>query len=211
MTAPQTDATTDPQSIIAALQQRLDAALAVRPRWRRNSLHAPPHWRSATPNIGERIEHQAATIDVLKAMSASPGDPQPVFDLIVERRAICATPMARPLFEFDGTLIHFARRRASATIRGRERIRSDVSDAANPRVAIWPCDPGPARSSTSMIWTPNPVCIPLCGALTREVRVVDPAACATTWRSGASRLAAARRGGFSDSQIELLKPSPSRR
>ena len=28
MTAQQTDATTDPQSIIAALQQRLDAALA---------------------------------------------------------------------------------------------------------------------------------------------------------------------------------------
>ena len=41
---------------------------------------------------GERIEQQAATIDVLKAMSASPGDPQPVFDLIVERaRAICAS------------------------------------------------------------------------------------------------------------------------
>ena len=26
---------------------------------------------------GERIEHQAATIEVLKAMSASPGDTQP--------------------------------------------------------------------------------------------------------------------------------------
>ena len=39
---------------------------------------------------GERIEHQSATIDVLKAMSASPGDTQPVFDLIAERvRAVC--------------------------------------------------------------------------------------------------------------------------
>ena len=39
---------------------------------------------------GERIAHQAATIDVLKAMSASPGDPQPVFDLIVDRaRDLC--------------------------------------------------------------------------------------------------------------------------
>ena len=28
---------------------------------------------------GERIEQQAATIDVLKVMSASPGDAQPVF------------------------------------------------------------------------------------------------------------------------------------
>ena len=37
--------------------------------------------------FGERIEHQAATIDVLKAMSASPGDTQPVFDLIARRAA----------------------------------------------------------------------------------------------------------------------------
>src|SRR5262249_35066008 len=32
---------------------------------------------------GERIEHQSATIDVLKAMSNSPDDTHPVFDLIV--------------------------------------------------------------------------------------------------------------------------------
>ena len=39
-------------------------------------------WLSVIAEFGERIEHQAATIDVLKVMSASPGDPQPVFDLI---------------------------------------------------------------------------------------------------------------------------------
>ena len=40
--------------------------------------------------FAEQIDHQAATIDVLQAMSASPGDPQPVFDLIAERaRAVC--------------------------------------------------------------------------------------------------------------------------
>ena len=39
---------------------------------------------------GERIEQQSATIDVLKVMSASLGDPQPVFNLIVERaRVFC--------------------------------------------------------------------------------------------------------------------------
>ena len=44
---------------------------------------------------GERIEQQAATIDVLKAMSASPGDPQPVFDLIVRRaRELCNSATA---------------------------------------------------------------------------------------------------------------------
>jgi hypothetical protein len=39
---------------------------------------------------GERIEQQAATIDVLKVMSASPDDALPVFRLVVERaRAFC--------------------------------------------------------------------------------------------------------------------------
>jgi hypothetical protein len=56
---------------------------------------------------GERIEHQAATIDVLKVMSASPGDPQPVFDLIAHRaRDLCAA-YGVSVYEFDGTLLHW--------------------------------------------------------------------------------------------------------
>ncbi len=53
--------------------------------------------------FGERIEQQSATIDVLKAMSASPDDTQPVFDLI----ARCAAELCESrvmLTEFDGTL-----------------------------------------------------------------------------------------------------------
>ena len=74
--------------LLGELQQRTDELAA------RNS------------EFGERIEHQSATIDVLKAMSASPGDPQPVFDLIVRRaRDLCNTTGAA-LFEFDGELVH---------------------------------------------------------------------------------------------------------
>src|SRR6202030_2400895 len=55
---------------------------------------------------GERIEHQSATIDVLKVMSASPGDPQPVFDLIARRaRDLCNTTTTT-VHEFDGELVH---------------------------------------------------------------------------------------------------------
>jgi two-component system NtrC family sensor kinase len=58
--------------------------------------------------FGERIEHQAATIDVLKAMSASPGDPQPVFDLIARQAAkLCNVPTAA-VATYDGTMIHLA-------------------------------------------------------------------------------------------------------
>src|SRR5712691_13498462 len=54
--------------------------------------------------FGERIEHQSATIDVLKAMSASPGDPQPVFDLIVRRARDLCNAYGAALYGFDGDL-----------------------------------------------------------------------------------------------------------
>ena len=76
MTATPDNAAPDPQQIVAELQRRLDesrAELAAR-----NSAYS------------ERIAYQAAANDVLKVMSASPGDPQPIFDLIVERaRDLC--------------------------------------------------------------------------------------------------------------------------
>src|ERR1700758_824745 len=86
------DAVADPEQTIAELRRQLDACRAELAA--RNS------------EFGERIEHQSATIDVLKAMSASPGDPQPVFDLIVRRaRDLCNTPTAA-VAEFDGELVH---------------------------------------------------------------------------------------------------------
>src|SRR6202162_676340 len=58
--------------------------------------------------FGERLEHQAATIEVLKAMSASPGDAQPVFDLIARQAAkLCNVPTAA-VATFDGTMMHLA-------------------------------------------------------------------------------------------------------
>jgi GAF domain-containing protein len=55
---------------------------------------------------GERIEQQAATIDVLKTMSASPGDALPVFRLIVERaRAFCEADSAT-LALVDDNMLH---------------------------------------------------------------------------------------------------------
>ena len=56
--------------------------------------------------FAERIEHQSATISVLKEMAASPGDAQPVFDLITcQARELCGTPSA-VLLQYDGELVH---------------------------------------------------------------------------------------------------------
>src|ERR1700687_4293898 len=93
MTATPDNAAPDPQQIIAELQRKLDESRAELPA--RNSAYS------------ERIAYQAAANDVLKVMSASPGDPQPVFDLIVERaRDICGA-YGVTVCEFDGTLIHW--------------------------------------------------------------------------------------------------------
>ena len=90
MSVPQTDATTDPRSTIAALQQRLDAALAQRVVLAEELAARTAELAQRHSEYSERIEQQLATIDVLKVMSASPGDSQPVFDLIVERaRDLC--------------------------------------------------------------------------------------------------------------------------
>ena len=80
MAATQDDMIAELRRTIAELRQERDTARAERDEAlaQRNSEY------------GERIEHQAGTIDVLKAMSASPGDAQPVFELIVERaRDLC--------------------------------------------------------------------------------------------------------------------------
>ena len=54
---------------------------------------------------GERIEHQSATIDVLNAMSASPGDEQPVFDLICQQVRRVLGVQNAVIFGFDGTMV----------------------------------------------------------------------------------------------------------
>ena len=93
MTATQDDMIAELQRANAGLRQRLaerDVALAER-----NS------------DYDERIAHQAATIDVLREMAASPGDPQPVFDLIVRRAAESCRSPSVVLMEYGGGMMHW--------------------------------------------------------------------------------------------------------
>jgi len=88
MTTTQDDMIAELQRTNAELRRERDAALA-----QHNSEY------------GERIEQQTATIDVLKVMSASPNDPQPVFDLIVERARACCGAELAALTLLDGDLL----------------------------------------------------------------------------------------------------------
>jgi hypothetical protein len=90
--------TVDPQQLIAELRRELEKAsseLAAR-----NTAYT------------ERIAYQAAANDVLKVMSTSPGDPQPVFDLI---SGSCPRPLQR--LRRDGLRV----RRLAAALAGGNR------------------------------------------------------------------------------------------
>ena len=182
----------DPQRTIAELQRQLSECrveLAAR-----NS------------EFGERIEHQSATIDVLKAMSASPGDPQPVFDLIVRSARDLCNAAASSLFEFDGELVHFRSivRDGSYgtpdTVEAYERLfpmvptRGSIScqailDRQTIHVRDMASEPGVSAAIRNLGYK-SQIALPLL----RDGAVI-----------GAISINAGEPGGFTDSQVALLQ------
>ena len=174
--------------LLGELQQRTDELAA------RNS------------EFGERIEHQSATIDVLKAMSASPGDPQPVFDLIARRaRDLCNTDTAT-LLEFDGELVHLR-----SVVRHAAYVTPDAAEAFKrlfPMVPTRGFTPGRAILDRQTIHVRD----------IATVSGISAAARALGWKSaislpllrdgaaiGAVNLTSGEIGGFTDSQVALLQ------
>ena len=153
---------------------------------------------------GERIEQQAATIDVLKVMSGSPGDPQPVFDLIVERARDLCEGYGATLLEFDGRLLLH---RASTGIDDDPAIR-DAIIAAYPKAPVrsWPIDLAVLERRLIIVddLEAEPNLDPALRNLTHKSVVSMPLMRGEV-ALGALALGGRERGGFSDSQIELLK------
>ena len=149
---------------------------------------------------GERIEQQSATIDVLKVMSASPGDAQPVFRLIVERaRAFCEADSAT-LALLGGDMLHlqaysgffdreyeavFPRPVSRATMFGRAILARNVVQA--PDVSV---DPDHYTRNITGGGARAIIAVPL-------LRAGSPI--------GAIAIGRRRRGEFSATQVELLK------
>ena len=114
MTAPPDDTTADTSAIIAALRTERDAGLAREAALAEELAARTAELLERKSKFDERIEYQAATLDVLRAMSASPGDPQPVFQLIVERaRAFCDADQAN-LALLDGDMLQLQARSGSS-------------------------------------------------------------------------------------------------
>jgi two-component system, NtrC family, sensor kinase len=58
-----------------------------------------------TAELWESLEHQTATSEILRVIAASPGDLQPVFDIIAERAASLCSGNFGLVFGFDGEWI----------------------------------------------------------------------------------------------------------
>ena len=185
MTATQDDVIAELQRANVALQQRLDAALA-----RRDSDYT------------ERIKHQAATIDVLLAMSASPEDPQPVFDLIAVRaRDICGA-YGVTVCEFDGSLLHW---RASTGISEDPAVR-EAAKAVYPTPPTRNLGAGRAILNRAIVHIRDHDTEP---GLLRISLTVKSSVAVPLMRAGVPigtlHMGSRERGGFSDTQVELLK------
>jgi two-component system NtrC family sensor kinase len=185
MTATQDDMIAELQRANVDLQQRLDAALA-----RRDS------------DYNERIEHQAATIDVLKAMSASPEDPQPVFDLIsVRARDICGA-YGVTVCKFDGSLLHW---RAATGISEDPAVR-EAFKAAFPTPPTRDMAAGRAILNRAIVHIRDHETEP---GLRRFSLTVKSSVVVPLMRGGVPigtlQMGSRERGGFSDTQVELLK------
>src|SRR5262249_43717 len=97
MVTPPDETTADPYAVIAALRQQLAERAAERDAAVERELDS---------DYAERAAHQGATVEVLQAMAASPGDPKPVFEVIVRRaRDLCDAYGATLAQAIDGSIV----------------------------------------------------------------------------------------------------------
>ena len=108
MTATPDDVIAELQRANAELRRERDAVLLEKATLAEELTARTAELADRKTEFDERIEHQSATIDVLKAMSASPGDAQPVFDLIARQAANQCNVPTTAVATFDGTMMHLA-------------------------------------------------------------------------------------------------------
>ncbi len=74
-------------------------------------------------DLTETLEQQTATGEILRVISRSPTDVQPVFDTIVESAVRLCDGLSATVYRFDGTLIHVSAQDRSVAPEAREAFR----------------------------------------------------------------------------------------
>ena len=152
----------------------------------------------------EALERQTATADILRVISSSPTDLQPVFDVIVQSAVRLCDGLFAGLFRFDGELIHFAAQH-NFTPEGIEAVRRTFP--VRPTRALGS---GRAILRRAVVHIPDVEVDPEYAhqAMTRAVGFRS-GLWVPMMREGAPigviSVVRAEPGPFSDNQIELLK------
>jgi GAF domain-containing protein len=158
----------------------------------------------AHAQVSEALEQQTATAEILRIISSSPTDAQPVFDTIVSSAVRLCDGLFSALYKFDGELIHFV---------AQHNYTPEALEAAH---RVFPARPTRALFTGRTLLERAVVHIP-------DVEL-DPEhkhqalRRAIGWRSGlfvpmlregapigVIEVARAEPGPFSDNEIELLK------
>jgi two-component system NtrC family sensor kinase len=156
--------------------------------------------------LTEALEQQTATSDILRVISQSPTDVQPVFDtIVVAARKLCGATSAN-VFTFDGELIHLA-----AFV----NVGPDYVEAMR---QFYPRPPGRDTGVTRAIQTCNVVVIPDVVADREYAHAIGAHSFAGDFRSvlavplvregspiGAIAIGRPEPGPFPDKQVALLK------
>jgi len=119
------------QAVIAIQNVRLFKELEVRNR-----------------DLTETLEQQTATGEILRVISRSPTDVQPVFDTIVERAHRLCEADSAALFTYDGTLVHLA------------TLDQTSSEQARALREAYPMPASPGHATGRAILSSRPVHIP---------------------------------------------------
>jgi len=90
----------------------------------------------ALKNYKEALEQQAATAEVLRAMSKSPGDAQPVFEAIVDKAHRLCDAAYSILFRYDGELIHLAAAK-DVDAKALQAVRGRLPQSPDPNKIEW--------------------------------------------------------------------------
>jgi two-component system, NtrC family, sensor kinase len=157
--------------------------------------------------LTDALEQQTATSEILRVISQSPTDVQPVFDTIVAAALKLCAATSSNLVTFDGELIHVA---ALAT------VSPEGADAARRHFSSYPRRPSRDTANTRAILTRSVVAIP--DVLKDDDYAGNATASAAGYRSilsvplmrdaspiGAITVARPEPGAFPEQQLTLLQ------
>src|SRR5262245_56332263 len=93
------------------LEKRLAEALSREAEASKRAAEALGKLQTRDRELAEALEQQTATSDILRAISSSPADVDPVFGAIVENAGRLCDSVYCVVYRFDGVLVHVAAHR----------------------------------------------------------------------------------------------------